>query len=305
MQVFATRRLPGVSVRGWDVWEHGRPPSREEIVARASEADGLLCMLTDPVDEALLDALPSLRVVSQMAVGVDNIDLRACTARGIPVGHTPGVLSETTADLAWALILAAARRVTEAERVLRSGGWRFWSPDLLLGRDVCGATLGVVGMGAIGQAVARRAEGFDMHVVFATRERSSLERVLREADVVTLHVPLTVETRGLIGSSELALMKPTAILVNTSRGGVVDEEALVDALRTRRLFAAGLDVYRTEPLPADSPFLALDNVVLLPHIGSASVATRERMARMAVANLEAGLRGERLPHCANPEIYGS
>jgi glyoxylate reductase len=305
MQVFATRRLPGVSVGGWDVWEHGRPPSREEIVARASEADGLLCMLTDPVDEALLDALPSLRVVSQMAVGVDNIDLRACTARGIPVGHTPGVLSETTADLAWALILAAARRVTEAERVLRSGGWRFWSPDLLLGRDVCGATLGVVGMGAIGQAVARRAEGFDMHVVFATRERSSLERVLREADVVTLHVPLTVETRGLIGSSELALMKPTAILVNTSRGGVVDEEALVDALRTRRLFAAGLDVYRTEPLPADSPFLTLDNVVLLPHIGSASVATRERMARMAVANLEAGLRGERLPHCANPEIYGS
>jgi glyoxylate reductase len=234
----------------------------------------------------------------------------AATRLGIAVGHTPGVLTETTADLTWALILATQRRITESERYLREQRWRYWSPDLLLGRDVHGGVLGIVGMGAIGRAVARRAAGFAIRVLYTSRgekadapgERVSMQRLLRESDIVSVHVALAPETRGLIGSKELALMKPTAYLVNTARGGIVDEGALLEALSARSIAGAGLDVYEHEPLPHDSPLLALPNVVLLPHVGSATVATREAMASLAVDNLLAGLRGERLPHSANPEV---
>jgi glyoxylate reductase len=290
------------------------PPPHEEIVRQVREADGLVCLLTDWIDAEVIAAGARLRVISTVAVGYDNIDVAAATARRIPVCNTPGVLTEATADLTWALLMAAARRVTEAERYLRAGRWRSWSPQLLLGQDVYGATLGLIGLGRIGQAVARRARGFDMRVLYhsATRkpevERelgvgwADLEALLRESDFVSLHVPLTEETRNLIGARELALMKPTAVLINTARGQVVDQEALVATLQGGRLAAAGLDVFQVEPLAADDPLLSLENVVLLPHLGSASVATRRRMAMMAAENLVAGLRGERPPYLVNPEV---
>jgi len=292
------------------------PPPHEEIVRQVREADGLVCLLTDRIDAEVIAAGERLRVISTVAVGYDNIDVAAATARRIPVCNTPGVLTEATADLTWALLMAAARRVTEAERYLRAGRWKSWSPQLLLGQDVHGATLGLIGLGRIGQAVARRARGFAMRVLYhsATRkpevesasgggvEWAELETLLREADFVSLHVPLTEETRNLIGARELALMKPTAILINTARGQVVDQEALVAALQEGRLAAAGLDVFQVEPLPPDDPLLSLENVVLLPHLGSASVATRRRMAMMAAENLVAGLKGERPPYPVNPEV---
>jgi glyoxylate reductase len=319
-RVFVTRRLPGDAIERLrssadvELWPGEMPPQYDELAQRVAAADGLICLLTDRIDRALIESAPNLRVISTMAVGYDNIDVAAATARGIPVGHTPGVLTETTADLAFALILTCARRIVEAERLLRDGGWRSWDPGLLLGRDLHGATLGIVGFGKIGQAVARRGAGFDMRVVYASRspvsephppaERLPLDELLRAADFVSLHVPLTDETRGLIGEPELRSMKPTAILVNTARGGVVDQAALVRALEQGWIAGAGLDVMETEPLPLDDPLLRAPNVVLLPHIGSASHATRERMASMAVDNCLGGLRGERLPHCVNPEVYG-
>ena len=290
------------------------PPSHAELVRQVAEADGLLCLLTDPVDAEVIAAGARLRVISTYAVGYDNIDVAAATARGILVCNTPGVLTEATADLAWSLLMAAARRVTEAERYLRAGGWKSWSPQLLLGQDISGATLGIVGCGRIGQAMIQRARGFAMRVLYhsATRkpeveaatgaEYTDLDTLLRESDFVSLHVPLTEQTRGLLGARELGLMKPSAVLVNTARGPVVDQQALYVALRERRLFAAGLDVFQQEPLPADDPLLSLDNVVLLPHLGSASVATRTRMAMMAAENLVAGLHGERPPYLVNPEV---
>ena len=318
-QVFVTRRLPGDAVERLrasaevDVWPGELPPPYEELARRTAAADGLICLLTDRVDRALIEGAPQLRVISTMAVGYDNIDVAAATARGIPVGHTPGVLTETTADLAFALLLACARRIVEAERLLRDGGWRTWDPGLLLGHDVHGATLGIIGFGKIGQAVARRATGFNMRVLYASRspgmephppaERGSLDEVLRSADFVTLHVPLNGETRNMIGERELRSMKRTAILINTARGGVVDQKALVRALEEGWIAGAGLDVMEAEPLPPDDPLLRAPNVVLLPHIGSASHATRERMASIAVENCLAGLRGERLPHCVNPEVH--
>lgn len=315
--MLVTRRLPGDAVARLGraarvrVWSAQTPPPDKELRAAVREADGLLCLLTDRIDARLLEGAPGLRVVSQMATGVDNIDLDAATRLGIPVGHTPGILTDTTADLAFALICAVLRRLTEAERLLRAGEWRTWSPDLLLGRDIHGATLGIVGMGAIGQAVARRARGFDMEILYTSRtdkripgaRRVALDDLLRAADVVSVHCALTPETRGLIGSRELALMRPTAYLVNTARGGIVDEDALARALRTGDIAGAGLDVFAAEPLPPSSPLLDLANVTLLPHIGSASVRTRERMAELAAGNLLAGLRGDRLPYCANPAVY--
>ncbi|TAK61246.1 MAG: D-glycerate dehydrogenase [Dehalococcoidia bacterium] len=316
-RVFVTRQLPGDAVERLrasadvDVWPGDMPPPYDELARHAASADGLICLLTDRIDRALIDGAPRLRVISTMAVGYDNIDVAAATTRGIPVGHTPGVLTETTADLAFALILACARRIVEAECLLRDGRWRTWDPGLLLGHDVHGATLGIVGFGKIGQAVARRAAGFGMRVVYASRaavaephppaERVPLEELLRVADFVSLHVPLTDETRGLIGGAELRSMKPTAILINTARGGIVDQAALVRALEERSIAGAGLDVMETEPLSLDDPLLRAPNVVLLPHIGSASHATRTRMASMAVDNCLAGLRGEQLPHRVNPE----
>ena len=313
--VFATRALPGDAFRRLPervtlrVWPGPGAPAADALREGAREAEGLLCLLTDRVDGALLESCPRLRVVSSCSVGLDHVDLAAAAARGIPVGHTPGVLTETTADLAFALLLAAARRIPEADRFARDGSWtsaRLWEPDLLLGRDVHGATLGIVGLGAIGCAVARRAAGFGMRVLGWSRSGRavsgvtlvSLEHVLRESDFVSVHVALTDETRGLLGAAALGRMKRGAILVNTTRGGVVDEGALVAALRDGRLAAAGLDVFEREPVPQESPLRALPNVVLTPHIGSASVATRERMAALAVENLLAGLEGRPLPHAA-------
>jgi glyoxylate reductase len=314
-RVFVTRRLPGGAlerlrtVAEVDVWQEDLPPPREALLAGVSEADGLICLLTDRIDAEVLDAAPRLRVISTMAVGYDHIDIAAATARGIPVGNTPGVLTETTADLAWALLLATARRVVEGDRFVREGRWRTWDPNLLLGYDVHGATLGIVGMGAIGQAVARRAAGFGMRVLYTRRSetdaaigaRVTLVDLLRESDFVSLHVPLTDETRHLIGERELRVMKPTAILINTARGPVVDQEALARALREGVIAGAGVDVTEVEPIPPDDPLLSAPNVVILPHIGSASHATRARMADMAVENCIAGLEGRPLPHCVNPE----
>jgi glyoxylate reductase len=322
-RVFATRRLPGdalarlAAAAELAVWPESGAPPPEALAPAARDADGLLCLLTDRVDAALIRSCPRLRAISSVSVGVDHVDLAAATARGIPVGFTPGVLTETTADLAFALLLAAARRIGEAERWLRRGEWtweRRWAPDLMLGVDVHGATLGLVGLGAIGLAVARRARGFGMRVLgWSHRPKAEaaalgveavpLDELLARSDFVSVHVALTEETRGLIGAAALARMRRGAILVNTARGEVVDEEALVAALREGRLAGAALDVYAREPLPTESPLLALENVVLTPHVGSASVATRTRMAELAVDNLLAGLAGERMPRCANPEVY--
>jgi lactate dehydrogenase-like 2-hydroxyacid dehydrogenase len=316
-RVFVTRRLPGDTLDRLagdldvDVWPEPFPPPDDAFRESATLAEGLLCMLTDRIDATLLAACPRLRVVSQMAVGVDNIDVAAATARGIPVGHTPGVLTETTADLAFALLLAVARRVVEADRFVREGRWTTWDPGGLLGRDVHRSTLGIVGMGAIGRSVARRASGFAMRILYTSRTPRDvsgatfvpLDELLSQSDFVTLHCALTPETHHLIGERELRLMKPTAMLVNTSRGPVVDQVALARALREGWIAGAGVDVTEVEPIPLDDPLLAAPNCVVLPHIGSATVRTRARMAEMAVANLLAGLRGEPLPHCVNPAIY--
>lgn len=275
-----------------------------------ADCEGLLCLLTDRVDAELIAAAPALRVISSCSVGVNHIDLDAATRRRLPVGYTPGVLVETTADLAFALLLAAARRVVEADRFVREGQWtpeRSWEPDMLLGRDLHGATLGLVGLGSIGQAVARRARGFGMRVLGWTRsgrpvegvEAAPLDRVLSESDFVSLHVAATAETRHLIDAAALARMTRGAILVNTARGEIVDEAALASALADGHLAGAALDVFEREPLSPDSPLLGLPNVVLAPHIGSASIATRSRMADLAVDNLLAGLEGRPLAHCAN------
>ena len=284
-----------------EVWPGRSPPTPADLHAGCRDADGLLCLLTDRVDAGLLDAAPRLRAVSAFAVGVDNIDLDACRERGIQVGHTPGVLTETTADLAFALLLAVARRVTEGDAAVRAGDWPSWEPAAFLGEEVSGATLGVVGTGRIGSAVARRAEGFGMTVLGHARSGGvALDELLERSDFVSLHVPLSEETRGLIGEPELRRMGPSAVLVNTARGEIVDTAALVRALDESWIAAAGLDVTDPEPLPPDHPLLATRRAVVTPHIGSASRQTRERMAAMAVDNLLAALRGERMPHLANP-----
>ena len=305
-RVFVTRRLPGDAVdrlarrHEVDLWPGDDPPPRADLLERTAEADGLLSQLTDPVDAELLEAAPRLKAIANYAVGYDNVDVAAATERGIPVGNTPDVLTETTAELAFALMLAVARRIVEADRYVREGRWGPWRPDLLLGRDLHGSTLGIVGFGRIGQAVARRAEGFGMTVIHGI----PLEELLERSDFVSIHAPLTPETRGLIGAAELERMKPTAILVNTARGPMVDTDALAAALRDGKIAGAGLDVTDPEPLPADHPLLQAPNLVVAPHIGSASHRTRGAMADMAVDNLLAALAGERMPHCANPEVYG-
>jgi glyoxylate reductase len=302
-RVFITRALPFAAVdrlreaHDVDVWEGRLPPPPEALRERAARSEGLLSLLTDKVDAALLDAAPGLRVVSNLAVGSDNVDLEAAAERGIPVGVTPDVLTDATADLAIALMLAAARRLPEAERDARAGAWRTWEPARWLGLELRGATLAIVGAGRIGRAVARRAEAFGMEVVMAGRD-TPLGAVLERADVVSLHTPLTPQTRHLIDADALARMKPTAILVNTARGPIVDQAALRDALHAGRLAAAALDVTDPEPLPADDPLLDAPNLLVVPHIGSATHAARERMAELAVGNLLAGLEGRPLPHRA-------
>ncbi len=318
-KIFITRLIPAAGLTllreafpALDVWQAETPPSREQMLERARGADGLLCLLTDRIDGELMDAIGRrLKVISSMSVGVDHIDVAAATARGIPVGNTPGVLTEATADHTFALLLSAARRIVEAERFLRAGKWTTWSPSLLLGADFVGATLGIVGFGRIGQAVAKRAQGFDMRVLYYDpgaqpaygAQLADLDTLLRESDFVSLHVPLTPQTRHLADAAFFAKMKPNAILVNTSRGGVVHQFALYDALKAGRIFAAALDVTDPEPLPLDSPLLQLENCLIVPHLGSASRKTRDEMARLAAQNLIAGLRGERLPRCVNPEVY--
>lgn len=313
-QVWCTRALPGSALDrlaaepdvDLSVWPGPGPPPREEFLARAARLDGLLCTLADRVDAEWFAHAASIRVVSSYSVGLDHVDLAVAAGRGVPIGHTPGVLVETTADLAFALLLCAGRRVAEGDRIVRAGTWGTWEPDLMLGRDVHGATLGIVGLGEIGQAVARRAHGFGMEVLGWTRsgravdgvESVPLDVLLARSDFVSLHLALGDETRGLVDRAALARMKPGAILVNTARGGLVDEEALADALEAGHLAAAGLDVFVDEPLPRDHRLARAPGVTLLPHIGSASVATRARMTELAVDNLLAGLRAEALPRPA-------
>jgi len=304
MKVFVTRELPGHAVDRLGeqhevrIWPDEHSPPYDALRDGAGKADALLCLLTDKVDAELIGASVDLKAIANYAVGTDNIDLDAATERGIPVGNTPDVLTETTADLAFGLMLAAARRLVEADAYVRAGEWGEWRPDLLLGHDLHKATLGIVGFGRIGKAVARRATGFEMNVL-----HGDLDEVLEKSDFVSLHVPLTPETRGMIGTQELARMKPTAILVNTARGPLVDTGALTKALDEGQIAGAALDVTDPEPLPEDHPLLKAPNLVVAPHIGSASHRTREAMADMAVDNLIAALGGERMPHCANPQVY--
>jgi glyoxylate reductase len=305
---FVSRRLPGPALQRLaaghelDVWPERLPPTPTELAARVAGVDGLLSLLTDRVDAALLAVAPRLRVISNYAVGVDNIDLAAASARGIPVGHTPDVLTDATADMTFALLLASARKLPDAIAAARSGDWLTWEPGEHLGASVHGATLGIIGFGRIGRAVAQRAEGFEMtvlHTPTSSEAGVSLPALLDRSDFVTLHCPLTPDTRGLIGADAFQRMRPTAILINTARGPLVDSRALADALATAQIAGAALDVTDPEPLPADDPLFSAPNLIVTPHVGSATRAARERMAELAVDNLLAGLDGRPMPHQAN------
>ena len=299
-----------------DLWEDELPPPRDVLLEKVKGVDGLLCLLTDGVDAELMDtAGPQLKVISQIAVGFDNIDVPEATSRGIPVGNTPEVLTQTTADATWALLMAAARRIVEGSDAVHGGKWRTWHPLHYLGQDVYGATLGIIGLGRIGVEVAKRASGFDMKVIYSDVYRNEAaekehgiayvdqDTLLRESDFVSLHTVLNDATYHLIGDAELAMMKETAILVNAARGPVVDPQALFRALKDGVIAAAALDVTEPEPIPADDPLLTLDNCVIVPHIASASVATRREMSRLSAQNLINGLKGEPLETCVNPEAY--
>jgi glyoxylate reductase len=291
-----------------------KPFQRQKLLHGIKDIDGLISMITDTIDDEVLDKATSLKMIAHFGVGYNNIDVKAATARGILLSNTPGVLTDATAELAFALILSISRRLVECDKITREGRFRYWAPMLFLGREVTGKTLGVIGLGEIGKAVARRAKGFDMRVIYHNRSRIdiseekelnaeyvSLKTLLMEADFVSLHVPLTEQTRHLIGGTELSLMKPTACLINTSRGPVVDEQALLEALQNRKICGAGLDVYENEP--ALTPGLTeLDNVILLPHVGSGTMETRIKMATMSAENLIAGLSGHAPPNLVNPEV---
>ena len=296
-------------------WPDNQTMPRELLLERVATAEGALVMLTDRIDNHFLEVGRRLKVVSQMAVGVDNVDLAACTSRGIPVGHTPDVLTETTADMAWALLGAAARRIPEGRDYVLDGHWLEWDPDLLLGSDLWGTTLGIVGMGRIGAAVARRAAGFSMRIVYHSRSPkptveeetgavyTRLDDLLTQSDHVVVTASYTSETHHLIDAAALTQMKPTATLVNIARGPLVDPKALYAALSSSDLGAVALDVTEPEPIPANHPLLSLPNCLVIPHLGSASRGTRLAMATRAAENLLAGLAGEPVPWCANPEVY--
>ncbi len=321
--VFITRRIPeeGLAIIAQscevDLWPGELPPPREVILQRSKGVEGILSLLTDKIDAEVMDAAGSrLKVISNYAVGIDNIALAEATKRGIPVGNTPGVLTETTADFAFCMLMSAARRIAEGDRYVRSGRWKTWGPKLLLGQDIYEATLGIIGFGRIGRAVARRAQGFNMRVLYydpmsAIDDEEAgigaistdLDTLLREADFISIHTPLTEATYHMIDNQAFSNMKSTAVLINTARGGVVDPDALYHALSEGRIASAALDVTDPEPISPDNPLLELDNLIITPHIGSASVATRNKMARMAAENLIAGLKGEKLPNCVNPEVY--
>jgi glyoxylate reductase len=300
---FVTRQLPGPALarlaeaHDVDVWPEQMPPSDDELRRRTSGAEGLLSMLTDRIDAELMDGAPQLKAIANYAVGYDNIDVAAARSHGIEVGNTPDVLTDATADLAFALLLSAARRLSEASASIAAGEWVTWEPAAHLGFDVHGASLGIVGGGRIGEAVARRAAGFDMQVLMHSRSSGiSLEQLLERSDFVSLHCPLTEETRHLIDAAALERMKPTAVLVNTSRGPIVDQVALATALREGTIAAAALDVTDPEPLPADDPLLSAPHLIVVPHIGSATHTAREQMAALAVDNLLAALDGRPMPH---------
>jgi len=323
-RVFVTRLIPEVGLEMLagvcqaDVWQEDLPPEPSDLLERVRDVEGILSLLTDKIDAKVMDtAGPKLKVISNYAVGFDNVDIAEATRRRIPVGNTPGVLTDTTADLAFALLMAAARRVVEGDRFTRAGRWKTWGPRLLLGQDITGATLGIIGLGRIGTGMVKRARGFDMRVLYhdpncldnapypgeVSAKCVDLDTLYAEADFVSVHTPLTEATYHLINAEAFRKMKPTAILINTARGPVVDPDALYHALAHGQIAAAALDVTEPEPIPFDSPLLKLETVIIVPHIGSASVATRGKMATMAAANLIAGIKGERLPHCVNPEVY--
>jgi glyoxylate reductase len=322
-KVFVTRRITQealdriASEAEMELWPEELPPSYDLIVQKARQADGLLTLLTDRIDAALMNAAPHLKVISNYAVGVDNVDLVEAGKRGILVGNTPDVLTETTADLAFALLMASARRLIEGHEYTLKGHWKTWGPMVLLGQDIYGATLGIIGLGRIGAAMAGRARGFNMRVLYygSNRKSESLEKdlkaeyvpdlkdLLASSDFISLHLPLTPATKGLLGQNEFQLMKKNAVFINTARGGIVNQKALYEALRSGQIFAAGLDVTAIEPIPPDDPLLKLSNVIITPHIASASVKTREKMAMMAAENLLAGIKGELPPNCVNPEVF--
>lgn len=320
-RVFASRELPGNALERLrevvdvQVWPLQDPPSYAELVKAADGAMGLATMLPDRVDADLFDSSPSVRIVSNLAVGFDNIDVAAATERGVVVTNTPGVLYEAVADLAFSLLLGAARRVVEGDRIVREGGWPAWRPNFLLGKELYGSTLGLLGLGAIGEAVGRRARGFGMHTIYYSRTRKpetetelglefvDFEGLLRRSDFLSVHVSLSPQTRGMLGAEQLALMKPDAIIVNTARGPIIDQDALVEALSGKRLGGAGLDVFSVEPISTDDPLLKLDNVVVAPHVGSATLTTRTRMANLVVDNLIAYFKGQPPLTMLNPEAW--
>lgn len=319
-KVYITRRIAQEAldmiapVTEMEMWPQEAPPPYDVLLKKVQDVEGLLALLTDKIDAGLMEAAPKLKVISNLAVGYDNIDIPEATRRGIVVGNTPGVLTETTADFAFALLMAAARRVVEADGFTRKGLWKTWGPMVMLGQDIHHATMGIVGLGRIGVEIAKRAKGFDMEVLYYDPLRrgevekelgveyiSELSTLLSRSDFISLHLPLCPETHHLIGAAEFAAMKSSAILVNTSRGPIVDQKALYQALKSHQIFAAAIDVTEIEPISPEDPLLTLDNVIIAPHIASASFTTRTSMATMAAANLIAGLRGQIPPNCVNPE----
>ena len=323
-RVFVTRRFFPEALEvltdaaDTEVWPDDEPPTTEQLLEKVVEADGILTNIMDRIDADVFQAAHRLKVVSQLGVGVDNIDVAEATRRGVLVGNTPGVLAKATADIAFGLLMSAARRISEGDRWLRAGNWKMqYHPMVWLGAEVHGATLGIVGMGQIGVEMAKRARGFDMRVIYYSRTRKpELESelgmeyfepsdLLSTADFVTLHIPLTLETRHFIGERELQLMKPTAILINAARGAVVDSQALYTALKEGWISGAALDVTDPEPISPDDPLLTLENLVITPHIGSASIDSRRRTCLLAARNVVAGIQGKRLEACANPEVYAA
>jgi glyoxylate reductase len=319
-RIYITRPLPEAAMRllegivEYRLWDReDAPVPRETLLREIVDVEGIICLITEKMDAEVIDRARRCRVISQVAVGYDNIDVAAATRRGILVTNTPGVLTETTADMAWAILLATARRVVEGDKFTRSGRWKTWELMAFTGQDVYGATLGIVGLGRIGAAIARRARGFAMSVLYHNRRRAEtleaevgaryvgLDDLLHQSDFVIISCALTPETHHLIGERQLGLMKPTAVLVNIARGPIVDQRALYRALVDRKIWAAGVDVFEVEPVPMDEPLLKLDNVVIPPHLGSASITTRIKMATMAAENCLAGVTGRMPPNAVNPE----
>ena len=317
-KVLVTRRIPqsGLNIIEENcevkLWDQELPPNPEKLLELVPGVSGILSLLTDPINAHVMDtAGPQLKVISNYAVGFNNIDITAANKRGIAIGNTPEVLTDATADFAFTLMMSAARRIIDAHKVVRSGQWKTWGPTTLLGKDFVGATLGIIGFGRIGQAMAKRALGFDMNVIFYSptakeipgAKKVSLDTLLRESDFISLHIPLTDKTRHMIDENAFDKMKPDAILINTARGDIIDQKALYQALKSKRILSAAIDVTSPEPLPIDSPLLELDNLLICPHIASASHNSRDDMAIIAANNLLAGLRGDPLPFIVNPEVY--